>query len=228
MRDSFLRCIQESYKCYLEYGSRSTRKLKPAHRWLADVLRQRLPDDYDILGMRDDDPNAREEEASGLYYDKKIDVAVKRKNTVVSGIGFKFVTSNYKQNSVNYFENVLGETANLQRAGIGYGSLMVLPSVVRYLTKSGEFKKEEIISSHNLKKYLHLYHDRSFPHKPEAVGLIFVDIDYDNKNVLRLTNIDDLKFSDEITNFLKTDVGLEHFLKVFTKMSEYKGVQLCR
>ena len=163
-----------------------------------------------------------------MYYDKRIDVAVMHKNAVVSGIGFKFVTSNYKQNSVNYFENVLGETANLQRAGIGYGSLMVLPSVVRYHTKSGEFKKEERINSHNLKKYLHLYHDLSFPHKPEAIGLIFVDIDYDNKNVSRLTNIDDLKLSDEIKNFLKTDVDLEYFLEIFIKMSERKGVQLCR
>ena len=225
----FLQCIQDSYQKYIEFGARSTEKLKPAHRWLADAVAERLGGDYQARGIRDDNSLAREEEASGRYYDKRIDVAVLHQGRIVSGIGFKFVTSNYKQNSGNYFENLLGETANLQRADVGYGALMVLPSVVQYLGRGGGVQKEEIVNSHNMEKYLRLWKDRDFPHKPGAVGLVFVDIDYAVRRVVRLTDIDKSVFSPPIKEFLKTGASLENFFNVFIKLTEYKAANLrCR
>ncbi|MGI9297220.1 MAG: hypothetical protein ACR2QC_04890 [Gammaproteobacteria bacterium] len=229
LRDGFLRCIRASYQKYNESGARSTEKLKPAHRWLADAFQERLGGDYQTRGMRDDDSNAREARASGLYYDKKIDVAALHRGEIVSGVGFKFVTSNYKQNSRNYFESLLGETANLRRGDLGYGALMVLPSVVEYLSKGGGVQKFEIINSHNLEPYLRLHLDRDFPHKSDAIGIVFVDIDYAARRVERLTDIDKTEFSPEIKNFLKTGASLENFFNVFVKLTEYKAAKLsCR
>lgn len=50
----------------------------------------------------------------GKYYDKDIDITVTKDNKPVMCIGIKFITSNYKQNTNNYFENMMGETANIQ------------------------------------------------------------------------------------------------------------------
>ncbi|WP_434337424.1 hypothetical protein V2P72_01835 [Mesomycoplasma hyopneumoniae] len=48
------------------------------------------------------------------YYDKKVDIGIEYKNEIISGIGLKFVVQNYLQNSINYFENMLGETGNIR------------------------------------------------------------------------------------------------------------------
>ena len=223
-------CIQDSYQAYLGSGARSPEKLRPAHQWIADALLARLSGgDYEAFGMRVDNSDAHEIAAAGLYYDKKIDIAVKHKGRVVSGVGFKFVASNYKQNSNNFFEGMLGETANLRRGGVGYGVLMALPSKVRYLKRDGSVSGHEVINDKNMEKYLRLWcdSDRDFPHKPEVVGLVFVDIDYAKRRVARLTNIDKTEFSDEIKDYLKTGASLENFFNVFVKLTEYKAAA-CR
>lgn len=52
----------------------------------------------------------------GRYLDKKVDISIKntQSDRDICGIGVKFVMSNYSQNSNNYFENMLGETANIR------------------------------------------------------------------------------------------------------------------
>lgn len=228
LADGFLQSIKDSYRAYLEYGARSTEKLKPAHQWLADFLRAELGEEYRIYGMRADDDSAREISVEGLYYGKDVDIAVKYKGKTVSCMGFKFVTSNYKQNSVNYFEGLLGETANIQRGDVGYGALTVLPSVIKYLRKDGGAQKDETVSTHNLEKYLHLYRDKDFPHKPEALGLVFVDVDYDDGRVAGLTDVASMDFSPDICAFLKNSANLETFLDVFVKLTKYKAAKACR
>ena len=230
LQNSFLTSIQDSYQEYQISGARSTNKLKPPHQWIADFLSSQLDKQYEIYGIRADNNHinhAYEIKASGLYYDKKIDIGIKFKNKVISGIGFKFVTSNYQQNSMNYFENMLGETANLRRKEIGYGSLMVLPSKIEYLNKDGRCKKLEEITSHNLEKYLRLSQDRNFPHRPDAIGLIFVDINYNTHQVIGFTDIDKMNFTNDIKELLKTNVNLEKFLEIFVNLTIYKASTLC-
>ena len=70
--------------------------------------------------------------------------------------------SNYSQNSNNYFENMLGETANIRSAGKPYIQMVILPSKVPYFKKGGELGHMEIISKHNLSKYIKLSHDKAF------------------------------------------------------------------
>ncbi len=50
-------------------------------------------------------------------------------------MGLKFVTSNYKQNANNYFESMMGETANIQRQNIPYAQVIVLRYETPYYKK---------------------------------------------------------------------------------------------
>ncbi len=220
---SFLQCISASYLSYVEKGARSTAKIKHPHQWLSDTLKTKLGGEYVVHSIRHDSDRAKEKEVQGRYYDKKVDIAIEHNKEIISGLGFKFVTSNYKQNSNNYFENLLGETANLQRGHISYGSLLVLPSQIRYLNKDGSYDKIEVVSSHNLEKYMRLYRDKDFPHKPSVSGIIFVDIDYQNSCVTNITDIDNMHFTDEIKLFLENDVCLDKFIDVFVKQTIYQA-----
>ena len=51
---------------------------------------------------------------------KNLDIAVFENKKIIATVSFKFVTSNYKQNANNYFENLMGETANIRRQNIGF------------------------------------------------------------------------------------------------------------
>ena len=62
----------------------------------------------------------------GRYINKNVDIVI-YKRTVIAGIGVKFVMQNYSQNSNNYFENMLGETANIRSKNIPYFQIFVIP-----------------------------------------------------------------------------------------------------
>lgn len=118
--------------------------------------------------------------------DKKVDISIFKNGKPVAAIGVKFVMSNYEQNSNNYFENMLGETANLRSNGIAYFQLLILPSSLPYFSESTENnkgKKEkkimkiEHISKHHLDKYINLSNNNPdlFMHIPNKTLLYIVD-----------------------------------------------------
>ena len=73
----------------------------------------------------------KEKEINGRYYDKKVDITIAYKNKIVAGIGVKFVQQNYAQNSNNYFENMLGETANIRTNKIPYFQIFIISDTKR-------------------------------------------------------------------------------------------------
>ena len=89
----FLTVVRDSFKKFLETGSRSNEKLKILHGAIANDLLQRL---------------GNEETIDGRYLDKKVDITILKDGNPIAGIGVKFVMQNYSQNSNNYFENMLG------------------------------------------------------------------------------------------------------------------------
>ena len=114
---AFLHAVECSFRVYLEKGSsRSNAKLKPLHGFIAQDLHERLGPDYAIFSQGYEKDH--EEKLPGRYQSKAADVSVFRNGIPIAGIAVKFVMQNYKQNSVNYFENMLGETANVRCAGI--------------------------------------------------------------------------------------------------------------
>ena len=97
--------------------------------------------------------------SEGRYIDKKVDITITQNHEVVAGIGVKFVMQNYSQNSNNYFENMLGETANIRCSNVPYFQIFIIPEKLPYYKQNGKFDKWEYFTLHNVQKYLRLSED---------------------------------------------------------------------
>lgn len=205
----FLDCLKDSFVKFLETHSRSNEKLKILHGAVAADLAERLGQDYTVqsLGFG----NSKEGKISGRYFDKNVDIAVFRNNLRVAGIAVKFVMQNYVQNANNYFENMLGETANIRSCGIPYFQILIIPSRLPYYKASGEFSKWEHISANHLKKYRELSEDdcTTQANVPDKMLLYVVDLPIidklENKNdyrdkYLKLKNSVNLHFTETSRN----------------------------
>lgn len=82
---------------------------------------------------------------SGRYFDKKVDISVFKKENgqeiAIGGLAIKSIMTNYAQNSNNYFEDMLGETANLRSNGKLYFQLLVLPEQMPYFGEKNKIKE---------------------------------------------------------------------------------------
>lgn len=172
----FLNKILLSFDSFIEIGtSRSTAKLKPLHGAIARDLSEKLGSDYIIKsqGYGDD----KEGKIQGRYVEKWVDITVIRKRTykAIAGVAVKFVMQNYSQNSNNYFENMLGETANIRTANCPYFQIFIVFDKLPYYKKSGTLSKWEEFSDHNVSKYCKLSEDNvdMFFHTPNKT-LIYV------------------------------------------------------
>lgn len=156
--EQLLEVIKQSFNDYLRVGtSRSPQKLKSLHGSIAQDLEGEFGPDFTIKsqGIGDD----KEGVIPGRYYDKNVDITVFRDSKPVAGYAVKFVMCNYSQNSNNYFENMLGETANIRANNIPYYQIFIIFDKVPYYKNGGKFVKYEKISGHNLSKYLNLSED---------------------------------------------------------------------
>lgn len=168
-----------SFKEFIDRGtSRSTAKLKPLHGAIATDIAERLGGDYKVWsqGYADD----REKKINGRYIDKWVDITIEniRTSTPVAGIGVKFVMQNYSQNSNNYFENMLGETANIRTAKCPYFQIFIILDKLPYYKNSGELSKWEEFTDHNMSKYGKLSADNVdlFLHTPNKTLIYVVHI----------------------------------------------------
>lgn len=173
----FLTILKKSFITYLQTGARSNKKLEILHGAIAEDLYERLNDgNYDVhsLGFG----AGKEKKINGRYVDKAVDITISENKKVIAGIAVKYVMSNYKQNSNNYFENMLGETANIRSAKIPYFQIFIIPDSVPYFKKGGEIAKPEKINEHNIKKYIVLSKDdtNEFLHTPVKTLVFIVHI----------------------------------------------------
>lgn len=167
VEQSFLKAIKSSFKLFVKSGtSRSNKKLKPLHSAIAKDVLSTLQKDkkhgksisVKSLGVDDN----KEGKISGKYMDKKVDVMISCNGNVVGGIAVKFVMQNYFQNSGNYFENMLGETANIRSKNIPYFQIFIVPDSVPYYDKKGKITKWEPLKEkpEYIKKYTILSQDK--------------------------------------------------------------------
>ncbi|MBQ9735190.1 MAG: hypothetical protein IJV96_00200 [Clostridia bacterium] len=173
----FLEVIRESFFTYLKIDtSRSTAKLKTLHGHIAQDLQELFGKDYTIQsqGYSDD----KEGVIDGRYYPKNVDITVSYKGKPVAGYAVKFVMRNYSQNSNNYFENMLGETANIRSNNIPYFQMFIIFDKVPYYKSGGIFSKYDIITQHNLDKYFALSKDNpdAFYHTPDKTLLVLLTL----------------------------------------------------
>lgn len=165
--------------------------------------------------------NDKEEQIEGQYYAKRVDIAVIDGNKPIAAIGLQFVTSNYKQNNGNYFENMLGETANLRRKNCGYAQVIMIRKEIPYQSKSGKTVKTERISEKNLLKYAQLVKDRDYPHRPDLMSIAIVD--FPANQLPRLAEEDsDLGLSAETINMLQNELSLANFFVKFPYLCQFK------
>ncbi|NCT01020.1 MAG: hypothetical protein COS36_04755 [Candidatus Altarchaeum sp. CG03_land_8_20_14_0_80_32_618] len=224
----FLKAINDAFGAYNTYGARSNKKLIPVHKWFANIIEANLGTGYSVMSLGKEE--GKEYTIEGKYYPKTVDISVfkveNKKKKIISIISFKFVTSNYKQNANNYFENLLGETANIRRIGVGFAHFLVLRGHTPYYDKAagselGELKKIEILHEKDLLKYVKLFNDLDFPHKPEVLGIAVID--FDDKGNAYFVNINKLELSEEIKNTLNTDLSLANFIKKFIALCQLKS-----
>ena len=153
----FLNVVASSFKKYLETGSRSNAKLKILHGEIAKDIKERLGSEFTIFSLGIG--NGKEKKLYGRYIEKAVDITIAKLGKSVAGIGVKFVMQNYSQNSNNYFENMLGETANIRCANIPYFQIFIIPDKLPYFNNEGKIQKWEEFTSHNSEKYLTLSKD---------------------------------------------------------------------
>lgn len=179
----FLTVVGNSFKKFLETGSRSNEKLKILHGAIAQDLKNRLGEGYHVqsLGIGD----GKEMKLDGRYIDKAVDITILKNNKPIAGIGVKFVMQNYSQNSNNYFENMLGETANIRCANLPYFQIFIIPDKLPYYKNDGTIQKWEEFTIHNSEKYLTLSQDdiQTSIHTPTKTLLFVVHLPEINTNV---------------------------------------------
>lgn len=223
--NNFLSAISESFKAYNKKGgARSIKKLIPIHKFLSETVLNKLGKNFTIKSLGVDD--GKEATLDGKYYCKDLDIAIFKKDKIVATISFKFVTSNYKQNANNYFENLMGETANIRRQGVGFAHFLVLRGHTPYYSKNkgnlrGKQQKTEVVNEKDLQKYIKLFKDMDFPHKPDLMGICLLD--FDKNNNPKLVNLNDFDFSNETKKLLQNEFSLTKFLEKFTHLVNLKS-----
>lgn len=178
----FLEALKLSFRKCLSTSVRSNEKLKVLHSFVAKDLEASLADSaFQIYALGQEGKKGCEASIQGRYLNKKVDITVKDSQSALAGVAVKFVMSNYSQNSNNYFENMLGETANIRAAHIPYFQIFCIFDKIPYFDNAGIIKKWEKISRHNLDKYIKLSQDDidCFYHTPDKTLLCIVHLSPD-------------------------------------------------
>lgn len=171
--NEFAKVIAQSFQTFLRTGSRSNQKLKPLHSAIASDLAQMLGKDYQIVSQGYEE--GREARIDGRYVSKAVDITIQHNNKAVAGVAVKFIMQNYSQNSVNYFENMLGETANIRSTGIPYFQVIIMCDNMPHYDNKRNIKHWEQFTAGNAKKYERLSQDNPvlYIHTPDKT-LIFL------------------------------------------------------
>ena len=225
--NNFIEAISQSFENYLEYGSRSTQKLKPIHLFLAETLQSIFGKDYETHYLGE---NSKELTVEGKYYPKDIDITVTYNEKPVFCLGLKFVTSNYKQNANNYFEGMMGETANIQRNNIPYAQVIVLRHETPYYKKGLDDQKDkvpakiEVINQKDLSKYVNLIFDTQQAHRPFAIGILLVNIDESNSKVNKI--LPNTVLEANFAEVLETKVSVANLFKEVEIFAKFYQTQI--
>lgn len=215
--EEFLKIVKESFATYLNVGtSRSTAKLKTLHGHIAHDLKEKLGEGFSVLSQGYG--NDKEGSINGRYYPKNVDITINYQNKPVAGFAIKFVMRNYSQNSNNYFENMLGETANLRSNAVPYFQIFIIFDKVPYYKKGGEFSRYDVISEHNLDKYLKLSSDDPsiYYHTPDKTLIVLLTLKEKSPNHCFANDTD-------YANYYRSAIGDKDLMVYSTKIKDSFG-----
>jgi len=225
--NNFLKALSQSFENYLEYGARSTEKLKPIHLFLANTLQSIFGKGYETHYLGE---NSKELTIEGKYYPKDIDITVTHNEKPIFYLGLKFVTSNYKQNANNYFEGMMGETANIQRQNIPYAQVIVLRYETPYYKKGLDEQKDktpskiEVINQKDLSKYVNLVFDTQQAHRPFAIGILLVEINETTCEVKKIKP--NSVFDSNFAEVLENKVSVSNLFQEVTTFAKFYKTQI--
>lgn len=86
-----------------------------------------------------------------------VDITVVKCGQVKGAVSFKFVASNYSQNSNNYFENLVGECFNIQAMDIPFCHVFVIRDKIPYYKRDRTVQKYEQFTNVTLKELMKLF-----------------------------------------------------------------------
>ncbi|WOV90480.1 MAG: hypothetical protein R1F54_08035 [Candidatus Zeuxoniibacter abyssi] len=131
------------------------------------------------------------------------------------------MTSNYAQNNINYFEQLMEETANIRRINCGLAYITILRKNMPYLRHGGDVEKMEKITEHQLLKYICLLCDMDYPHKPDLLCVVLLD--FDGAGQARFCEGDkDLRFLQTTVDMLRNHLSFINFAKKFPLLCRFK------
>lgn len=205
----FLNIIKSSFITFLNTHSGSNAKLKVLHGAIAKDLSEKLSNDYSVKSLGFD--NDKEGRIQGRYINKNIDITIYKNNEPITGIGVKFIMQNYAQNSNNYFENMLGETANIRSRSVPYFQIFIIPETLPYYKNGGNIEKWETFNLHHIEKYRVLSNDNDevFVHVPSKTLIYVVDLPITSINITNKTDYKNyfLGLQNFSINISNTDYG---------------------
>ena len=238
MKTEFEQCIEEGYKKYLSIHTRSPEKIVPIHGCIARMIADKLDSRYKIVSKGYE--GNKEYRISGLYYNKDMDIVVLCDNKPVGAIGFKFITSNYSQNSNNIFELMVGETVNIKTVGVKVMQVIILKRKTPYYSsRHKRFIKMESISDNNLSKYMKLVEAQS-EFSPDLLLFGFIDSgdeariesaiynneiinrsEFNSSELLPLVDVNLVKYESsnkDLEDFINQHGNIDNFIQKFVNM----------
>lgn len=133
----FITKLYETYRLYMENGSRSSKKVDYFHSFIKTKLENVFNDNTKYtIELEENIPSVT---ASGF---KKCDVVVFKEKEPYIVFPVKLVMTNYKQNKNNSWENLTGEVMHLKMAN---PTLHIVPINI-YMDKTPYLKSNKMIS----------------------------------------------------------------------------------
>lgn len=166
---------------YYRHGVRSSKKLDALHFFINCIIEKRIhqlaPDLSQNIVVHSQP--YREIKVDGMLYDKDVDITVTYKKNPVGLVSVKFVTSNYKQNSNNYFENMVGECINLKtvkRPRVFWYSMFIFKDTPYYNINNGVSRYEKINLKTDLDHLRRVYALRdAYVNLPDCISVSIID-----------------------------------------------------
>ena len=81
----------------------------------------------------------------------------------------------------------------------------------------------EALNDGNLAKYLKLIGDDDYPHRPDIVCFVVVDLDVERREITGLTDVDALPVGSEAKDALTTSLSLGNFFEKIGHLIRFKG-----
>ncbi len=174
-------------KIYLESNSgenstRSPERLKLLHGYIKREIEENLNEKYSVFG-KSMDGTSREYKFKGKINDKYVDVAIvsNETNEMQSAISIKFVWTNYEQNVVNYFEQMIAESYNISKSEKDSYQLIILrKNTPNFFKNKTKIKKIEKINNDKIKKRF----SKLLSNSNIIKGICLIVVDFGDLNIL--------------------------------------------